>query len=55
MQREDLSAIETIEAFVKIVDAELTASQKVQFLCCAASFVTAEYSNYASFLRICTP
>ena len=33
----------------------LTASQKVQLLRCAASFVTAAYHKYASFLRICAP
>ncbi len=32
-----------------------TASQKVQLLCCAASFVIAAYEKYASFLRICAP
>jgi hypothetical protein len=36
-------------------DPMLTASQKVQLLRCAASFVTAAYSKYASFLRICVP
>jgi len=31
------------------------AAKKVQLLCCAALIVTAAYSQYASFLKICMP
>ena len=33
----------------------LTALSKAEGLRCAASFVTATYCKYASFLRICAP
>jgi hypothetical protein len=33
----------------------LTALSEVEGLRCAASFVTAAYCKYASFLRICAP
>jgi hypothetical protein len=33
----------------------MTASQKVQILCCAASLAASAYAKYASLLGICAP